>query len=469
MNDRKMIGMGSNRLSDSTVKALRVFSLVAGVLLLLAAAFANPLGLSVSGGLSRNQIVIGLFGMGMIAAALLGRKFPGCYRGLALILLNTVLLLLLLDLASLVVVKIIDAGLFRAEKMKMEDGNSDLARSNLAVGRYAPYVVWRADPDASGEGVTVSGDGHRVTPGNPADADAYTVFLFGGSSMWGTGVADTSTIPFHLRELLREDSGLPVRTLNFGQMAFSSTQEVIELMLQLREGNIPDLVIFYDGFNDIWNAWDNGFAGGHHAQARIAERIEGRAEGADQLPLLELIARRTNIWMLLQSLNRSNGNDFAFDPMDIFSRRTMNIRTDSLAVSVVHIYLGNCRVVEALGEAYGFHCLFVWQPAIWLGDKPLTEHEQDVFDGGSGTDRSAGSPMFKELFMGDAYAMFQDSISGKDNYLSFSNIFQDESRELYTDYSGCHVNSLGNELIARSLAGVIIQHHWIPKQSEPLQ
>ena len=36
---------------------------------------------------------------------------------------------------------------------------------------------------------------------------------------------------------------------------------MMELFLQLREGNIPDLVVFYDGVNDVFSAYQQGKAG----------------------------------------------------------------------------------------------------------------------------------------------------------------------------------------------------------------
>jgi hypothetical protein len=38
--------------------------------------------------------------------------------------------------------------------------------------------------------------------------------------------------------------------MNFGESGFVSTQSVIQLMQELQSGNIPHLVIYYDGVND---------------------------------------------------------------------------------------------------------------------------------------------------------------------------------------------------------------------------
>ena len=50
----------------------------------------------------------------------------------------------------------------------------------------------------------------------------------------------------------------PVCVVNFGESGFVSTQGVIQLILELQSGNIPDLVIFYDGVNDVYAAYQSG-------------------------------------------------------------------------------------------------------------------------------------------------------------------------------------------------------------------
>ena len=118
--------------------------------------------------------------------------------------------------------------------------------------------------------LTISENGYRLVPGISEDNDAFRVFLFGGSTMWGMGVADSNTIGSYLQNQLAEMSDELVAVYNFGQPGFASTQEVIELMLQLRDGNVPDIVIFFDGVNDIWNAYGSGQAGGYHWKVHVA-------------------------------------------------------------------------------------------------------------------------------------------------------------------------------------------------------
>ena len=69
-------------------------------------------------------------------------------------------------------------------------------------------------------------------------------WFLGGSTMWGTGSDDMSTIPSIFAKLTNK----PV--LNLGESGFYSFQEIIQLQILLANGYKPKMVIFYDGVND---------------------------------------------------------------------------------------------------------------------------------------------------------------------------------------------------------------------------
>lgn len=446
--------MDDRHLSDGTIRFLRRGSMILGVVLVLLSLAAGRLGLSVSGGLSRNQIGIGVAGLALITAGITGRKFPGLYRGTAVFLLNLVVLIMAVEFLALVILKVLDAGRFQDRLRKMEEGGTAASSEIVDQGRYAPYVVWRANPEIAGEGLTVTPDGNRITPGASRDPNALRVFLLGGSSMWGSGVVDSCTIPFYLQQELGDTLGIPVCAVNLAQSGFSSTQEVIELMLRLRNGDIPDAVVFYDGYNDVWGAYTNGFAGGHHQQEQVAERVEGRSpEFMPRSPLLTVL-QSSNTWALIHSIRlRAGSGDFVPDRFITYG--SMGIDPEDLAEDVVGTYLGNCRVASALGEVYGFPCIYVWQPVIWCGEKPLTPFEEQILSGGVREFPYGADSAFREL-MDLSYSTFTDSISALPGLYSLSGIFDSVDDELYTDYCGAHVNSAANRRIAQEITRLLL-------------
>ena len=446
--------MAKNELSDSAVKLIRILSISIGILILIATASADLIGLSSGRGVSRNQIGFLGSGLALIAFGLMGRKFPGFYRGAAVLVLNVILVFVMIEFASIVLVKLIDSEKFRTREQKIEQGILELVENNIVLGKYAPFVVWRSNPALNCDSVTVDPGGYRVTPAVSTDQDAFKVFLFGGSAMWGTNVSDHGTIGAFLQTYLSESTGSEVAVSNLAQVGHSSTQEIIELMLQLRSGNVPDFVVYYDGFNDVWGGYEAGRAGSHHSEGPIAARVEGKPEAFNIRPPLETLLKESNIWLLITSI-RSETPDFASELQRVETYSTMGVHADSLAVEIVETYLGNCRIVEALGEQYGFEFIFVWQPSIWYGEKMKTEEEQDIYNGGFEFFLAGGDPAFKELYT-TTYSLFEDAAVDSFHYFSFSGIFNDVEETVYNDYSGVHVYSWANELIAMEIVEIFM-------------
>ena len=98
--------------------------------------------------------------------------------------------------------------------------------------------------------------------------------------MWGYGSPDWGTIPAYLQARLNEeDSNACV--VNLADVAYNSTQEVIQLLLELQSGNVPDMVIFYDGVNDISSARITGEATQHLYFDQIDEAVGGNLAFGD--------------------------------------------------------------------------------------------------------------------------------------------------------------------------------------------
>jgi hypothetical protein len=203
------------------------------------------------------------------------RRFRRFYRDAALILLNTVILLLAVNGLLFILAAIKDSlsaeparwhkpvaadrwaalervypGLSRDEIQVLLDETYTPARS-LA---YEPFTEFKERPYA-GKYVNVDVNGFRVTEGQgpwPPDGGRYfNVFLFGGSTAFGFGVADGQTVASHLQAFL-SGAGLlkEVRVYNFGRGSYYSTQERILFEKLVGAGFRPDLAVFIDGLND---------------------------------------------------------------------------------------------------------------------------------------------------------------------------------------------------------------------------
>ena len=238
--------------SDKQVFLLRRLAAAAGILLLAVALSADLLGLSAEG-FSGGQRLLLFVGLILIAAGILGQRITEVYKTLAILLLNTLVLLICIEIAAGFVSKIIsnDSGVDTSPLaiwIHPQYDNRDWAETYWAESiqqriAYAPYVVWTSAP-FEGETITINAQGLRETPGAECESAAYRVFMFGGSTMWGHGSPNHGTIPAYVQAALAKEIEQPVCVTNFGRTAYVSTQGLLQLIFELRAGNIPDAVIF---------------------------------------------------------------------------------------------------------------------------------------------------------------------------------------------------------------------------------
>lgn len=107
--------------------------------------------------------------------------------------------------------------------------------------------VRHQNPNWSCGGIT-SKDGKRFTVGQPASA-RNSIHVFGGSTVWGTGSVDRDTIPSNLQRLVNAYRPGDYKVINHGFTTLVAIQQYQKLQtIDLKRG---DIVIFYDGGNDV--------------------------------------------------------------------------------------------------------------------------------------------------------------------------------------------------------------------------
>lgn len=106
-----------------------------------------------------------------------------------------------------------------------------------------------------GRPVRLNAEGFRIDREivNPKPADEVRIFVLGGSTVL-SGRRTETTIPGFIETQLQAN-GLPqARVYNFGVLNFVSGQELSLLVHRLIDLR-PDLVIAYDGGNDLYESW----------------------------------------------------------------------------------------------------------------------------------------------------------------------------------------------------------------------
>jgi hypothetical protein len=293
------------------------------------------------------------------------------YTTVALVAFNTVVLLVLLNVALCVPVSWRDSAppqtllaRYGMEKLlpAYPGWSEDDLRALLAEGEvaneYAPFVQFGPGP-RTGRFVNVLPAGYRAGASAapwPPDRDATSIFFFGGSTAYGAGVPDRSTIASRLEEsLVAGRCGARTAVYNFGRPHYFSSQERALFQQLAVESSAPSVAVFLDGLNDFYH-WRGVPAWTDSLRALVAHANErggaatAAADLARRLPLGRAVAAVSHALGAPGSrgLEHDVGGP-AYDDPDTVQR-------------VIDRWLANKRLIEAAAAASGTRVLFVWQP-----------------------------------------------------------------------------------------------------------
>ena len=300
---------------------------------------------------------------------------------------------------------------------------------------FEPYHHWRRD-GFIGKYTNVSQQGVRLTVKEGTRSGAKKIFMLGGSTLWGTGSPDGKTIPSILQSLLGDDYDI----YNFGETGYVSTQELNYLLYQLSIGNIPDVVIFYDGVND-------GYAGTYSPAIPrdpqgLREWENYKKEKEEQRLFVRGAAKlyeMSNYKRLVTDLQRQLFGDP--QPLDEWDN-LVKIDIKSNSMLVMDMYEAHIRQVKALSKEYGFEAFFFWQPNLFSLTRISNSYEKSVIE--------KSSSIWVESQQ-TVYAVAKERLSKREHeYIYFlGNIFDEVDEPIYIDWA--HVGPNGNQIVATEI------------------
>lgn len=192
--------------------------------------------------------------------------------------------------------------------------------------------------DYDGRYVTVDG-GRRVTWRPPPCAcRRYTVWWFGGSAAWGWAQRNEFTLPSQVAKAAWRD-GVALDVQNYAMPGWVLGQEVRRFADLVADGaELPDLVVFYDGGNDL---------NGQKDRSKFGRGSDDSAFTFAEAELDSVLA---------------NG-PFAPTPADGVAIPLTN-GTDFTGVArrALRRYSGDVRFGQRFAASLGVESLFAWQP-----------------------------------------------------------------------------------------------------------
>jgi len=301
--------------------------------------------------------------------------------------------------------------------------------------QYEPYVLWRRAP-FNGRAISIDADGIRRTLHSHCDASTLTVWMFGDSVMWGWGSPDSETIASQVAADY-EKAGRQVCIVNYGEKGWANTQEMIELVEQLKHAyRKPDVVLFYDGGTEAFTAWENKQVDVHSNYLDFKNYLEGwiteKKSGFSYLA-------RTNTYRFLEEMAAR------VTPEERDKNVVSESEAQSLSRGIMQNYQDNMDIIGLLAKQYGFRPIFVWYPNMAVGHKPLTREEADV--GRRVRKRFPGM----DLIYRAAYDRCR-AVSRPDLYY-LGDILDNTQATLYRGIS--HLNAEGNRIVADRLFEIL--------------
>jgi hypothetical protein len=257
--------------------------------------------------------------------------------------------------------------------------------------------------------------------------------------MWGTGARDEFTIPSYVSKVLAEKYPHRFVVVNYGQDGYVTTQEVIALLREIQSNHSPNIAVFYDGYNEVYTAYQAGAAGIPMNEDNRMREFNILHPSRTRDFYFEVLSR-TNTFQLLQGLRT------ALRPGTVLSQSN-GPDNQVLARDAVRVYFRNLEAVAAMEKQFNFTAHFFWQPSVYTKSKPTPAEESMIH---------ASGPL--AALYGQAHeAMKQVSRDTPPaNFRDISNVLDGYAGTAFIDT--VHVTELANEAVAREIVSDLKQN-----------
>lgn len=359
---------------------------------------------------------------------------------------NLAIFLLLVLVANAITAGIYDLSDWWSDRKEKSDERVDLpnyvdkdhsrkifAETRKLGTRYVPFVEWKRKA-FQGETVNIDEAGDRIHRA-PGQGERGVVRFFGGSTTWGTGVDDDHTIPA-LFNALHPDWTVH----NHGESGYYSRQELERLESLVHLGEPVDLVVFYDGYNDVRELCRRDVdLTGHGQQGRLAALVEPG-------PLVVQIFT-SGLRLLVQDLRKAVGR------LTVETSRCME--DPAYGDRVASMTLANWRTARAVAALAGADFVAILQPVAAIGRPNLSHLADDTFSlDDYATAQSNPNKLGRGIDHKLVYPKLKQAIvaSGADWIHDVTDAF-DGDEFIYT--GPCHVTENGNARMAERISRIV--------------
>jgi len=320
-------------------------------------------------------------------------------------------------------------------------GNTDCPDNRIINDPVTNFPRFEIE-NVSCDGPVTMVNGLRTTVAKKAMAQGNyknKLMFFGGSTMWGTGSADRNTIP-SLVQALSEKENINFDVQNYGFASVVIAQQV--RLLKTIPVSANDIVIFYDGGNDVWNSVVYG-------------NPKGSIIGYNESNFYQIIINKIKYFFSRNSYTyQALGHIKSGTSNDVLSG-CLSLKDEVLEDRIrkgFDVYRQSILVAKKYVEDSGGIFMHFLQPSL-VSSLPLSDYVNDLILN-MPKETKCGLKAFKKGYDSyrKKYNLIKSNINGVDLTQSLNSIRS--GREYFWDY--IHVSSAGNKVVANQMFDKII-------------
>lgn len=285
-------------------------------------------------------------------------------------------------------------------------------------------------------------NGLRHTIDQPANFSSR-ILIFGGSTAWGSGSSDRNTIPSIIQKKINNELNKKIKVINYGFTTVTINQQ-LNLLKNIKI-NTNDIVIFYDGGNDIF-------------QSMINENPDGSIIGYNQsnkfnifIQNLKFFLSNTSNTYKLMSVVKSKFNQNELQNCSIEDKEKSN----ALISNGFEHYISKIKQANEYVTKNSATFIHFLQPSLFYKDNKYSDYEKKIIE---------FSPLgineckiYQERVM-NGYKYYSSNYKNSLKDLNSNNLTNTldpvkANEEYFLD--NLHISSAGNKIIAEEIYKVI--------------
>jgi hypothetical protein len=255
------------------------------------------------------------------------------------------------------------------------------------------------------------------------------VFFFGGSTMFGTHVADDGTLPSAFTTEAARDPTLSLHSINFGAGYYYLKQEAMLFTSMLLDGRKPRVAVFLDGLNDLIEA------GASHARASFYSRsLQWIFDQPSEKITLRGLLARTSIGRVRLGMpdDRKISESVPGELIEWGFHLPAGVDEEQGSLGNAEAYVTNVRQTEKICKAAEIVCLFFLQPV------PFISYDRSA-------DPIADKRTFRAFQIG--YPAIKSALKDTPNFFPLDETFASLESLPYVD--AFHYSPYGNAVLAK--------------------